>query len=198
MISKYINKLIYNRKMKTLEKRLESIEESLSAIREKIAPKQKEEEPTTFQDLCKDYPDLINEARRIDRLLNLPLDAHVPVDDLYRRMRWLERTVSLRKESKEKNDLKRLLKSDLLSLKEGKANFSSEQIKNIAKQIVEMCPAEKKFMLYSFAALQTIDPDMQYLADRIMYSLNEKEVRNRRFIHNTEEAYDYIIQLLDL
>ena len=183
--------------MKTLEKRLESIEESLSAIREKIAPKQKEEEPTTFQDLCKDYPDLINEARRVDRLLNLPLDAHVPVDGLWQTMRWLEHTVSSRKSMSKKKKVE-FLKEDLLSLKKGKANFSSERIKDMAKQIVEMCPAEKEFRLYSFAALQTIDPDMQYLVDRIMYSLKEKEVRNRGFIRNTEEAYDYIIQLLDL
>lgn len=90
--------------MKTLEKRLESIEESLSAIREKIAPEQKEEEKevTTYQDLCKDYPDLINEAKRVDRLLNLPLDVHVPVDDLWQSMRRLEYTVSSRKSSRKK------------------------------------------------------------------------------------------------
>ena len=48
MTGKYINKLIYNRKMKTLEERLESIEESLSAIREKIAPEQKKEDIDMF------------------------------------------------------------------------------------------------------------------------------------------------------
>lgn len=88
--------------MKTLEKRLESIEESLSAIREKIAPEQKDEMKTTYQDLCKDYPDLMDEARGIDSALNQPLDVYVNVDVLYNQMRALEREVSLRRSKRKK------------------------------------------------------------------------------------------------
>lgn len=147
MIGKYINKLIYNRKMKALEERLEAIEESLSAIREKIAPEQKE------NGIYVRYP-----------------------DSFY----------------------KKLLKNRLIELRDGKANFSPKEIKAIAEQIVEMCPAKNEFKLYNIAVLQTIDPEMQFLADRITVSLCEKERRDRRFIHNSEEAYDYIIELLDL
>lgn len=145
MISKYINKLIYNRKMKTLEERLESIEESLSAIREKIAPEQKEEESS-------------------------PLSKYL------------------------KKELKIFLKEDLLKLKKGKTNFSSEQIKAIAERIVEMCPAENKSKLYSIVFPFSSSSNIQYLSDMIIDSLE----KDRIFINNSKDAYDHIIELLDL
>lgn len=144
MIGKYINKLIYNRKMKALEERLEAIEESLSAIREKIAPEQKE------NGIYVRYP-----------------------DSFY----------------------KKLLKNRLIELRDGKANFSPKEIKAIAERIVEMCPAENKSKLYSIVFPFSSSSNIQYLSDMIIDSLDEKD---RIFIHNSKDAYDHIIELLDL
>lgn len=185
MIGKYINKLIYNRKMKALEERLKSIDESLSSIREKIAPEQKEDlnmfilkNSTYYIDpSCKIFKERLNKA----------IEESEKEKPIYPDLDSLSKSI--------KKELKIFLKEDLLKLKKGKTNFSSEQIKAIAKRIVEMCPAENKSKLYSIVFPFSSSSNIQYLSDMIIDSLDEKD---RIFIHNSKDAYDHIIELLDL